>query len=133
MKYVPFIWSDDTPKQKDSIYKYKSKWPIYSLSLKDPTGMWLSLENKIEWCAEKNILKDMDEKDIDLFFDENSNIEFELILFEKVLPEMFFFKILDKMYCYATNDFKEDDEYVDVRFYFDIEELLTTDLSGQLG
>ncbi len=130
MKFVPFIWSENNKQtEKDSVYGFKSKWPIYCLSLKSLNGIWKSLDDKIDWCSNKKILKTIDTDDIDCFLDKNLDIKFEIEIFQENLSEIFFLKIFNEIYCYTTNDFNENDEYVNVRFYFDIENFLLVGLS----
>ena len=76
--------------KKDLIYKYQSIQPIYNLCTTTEDGLWEIFENKILNLSEKNLLEDVTEEEFQKFFDENTNIEFELIVFEKTLPELFF-------------------------------------------
>jgi len=111
--------------KKDLIYKYQSIWPIYNLCTTTEDGLWEIFENKILNLSEKNLLEDVTEEEFQKFFDENTNIEFELIFFEKTLPELFFLKINNKIYCYTTSRMgKKLKKYIDVRFYFDVQDFL---------
>lgn len=127
MKFAPFKWLEKIHKtKKDATYKYKSKWPIYNFSINYKTGMWTQFEEKIDLLAQKDCIQDINENDIDLFLDKNSDIEFEMIFFQKILSEVFFLKIKDVMYCYTTSIPKKN--RIDARFYFDIEKFLFSDL-----
>jgi len=112
-------------KDEDMIYKYQSVWPIYSLSTKNKKGLWETFENKILDLVECNKLQDVSEKEFQCFLDENPNIELELCIFEKTLPELFFIKVDNTIYCYTTSKLnKKLKKFIDVRFYFDIEKFL---------
>lgn len=104
---------------EDLIYNYQSIWPIYNLSTKNKKGMWNVFENKI--MAIEDDLKDITKEELNLYFDNNPNIEFEIIVFNKKLPEIFFLNYKDQIFCYATSKLnKKLKPYIDVRFYFDI-------------
>lgn len=127
MKVSPLdMLSEDIKKDgKDLIYKYQSIWPIYNLCTTTEDGLWEIFENKILDLAERNLLKDLTEKEFEKFFDNNTDVEFELLVFKKKLPELFFLKIKNKIYCYTTSKIgKKLKKYIDVRFYFNIEEFL---------
>lgn len=120
------MFTEDIKKDgKDLIYKYQSIWPIYNLCTTTENGLWDIFENKILELSERNLLEDVTEKEFQKFFDDNAEIEFELIVFEKNLPELFFLKINNKIYCYTTSKMgKKLKKYIDVRFYFNIEDFL---------
>lgn len=127
MKFVSFKWLEKKYKpNKDMIYKYRSKWPIYSLSLKTKTGTWSSFEEKIKILSDHNLVQDITDDEINLFLDKNQNIEFEMIVFQKLLSEVYFLKINNNIYSYTTNIPKKN--RIDVRFYFDIDNFLSSDL-----
>jgi len=120
------IFSENNRKKnEDMIYKYQSIWSIYNLSTKNKKGLWETFENKILDLVEHNKLQDISEKEFQYFLDENPNIELELYIFEKTLPELFFVKVDDIIYCYTTSKLnKKLKKFIDVRFYFDIEKFL---------
>lgn len=127
MKVYPLVFYEKMEKDetKDLIYKYQSNWPIYSLSLEDKEGMWFKFSNVLNSLE----LQDLTAKQLNKFFDQNPDIEFEILYFNKSLPEIYNFKYKNKIYCYTTNKFKKHHDYIDVRFYFDLEKFLKFNLS----
>lgn len=108
---------------EDLIYNYQSIWPIYNLSTKNKNGLWNTFENKI--ISIEDQLKDIKKEELDFYFDNNPDIELELMVFNKKLPEIFFLNYKDKIYCYSTSKlYKKIQSYIDVRFYFDIKKFI---------
>lgn len=127
MKVYPLVFYDKLKlnNTEDLIYSYQSIWPIYNLALNDEDGLWHSFSNTLDSLD----LQNLGTKHLDKFFDQNPNIEFEILYFNKSLPEIYNFKYKNKIYCYTTNRFKKKDDCVDVRFYFNIKKFLKFNLS----
>lgn len=129
MKFIPYRWFEKLNKtNSDMVYKYQSKWPIYNLSLYRKTGLWYRFNNKVIEILEKKIFDVLKEEDVDNFLDENIDVEFEMIFFQKSLSQIEFFKFKNKVYCYVFNNVKKNDTRIDVRFFFNVNEFLTLDL-----
>jgi hypothetical protein len=110
-------------KQYDYIFKYESFWKFYSLNLKNKKGIWQTFQNKVS----KITTDDISNLEIDNFLDENPDIEFEIDFFVNTLPEVFFFKFKNKIYCYSTNIFECENENISnimVRFYFNVDDII---------
>lgn len=122
MKIYPLVYYDklEINNTEDLIYSYQSIWPIYSLSLNDKNGMWFKFSNILDSLK----LQNLGVKNLTKFFDQNQNIEFEILYFNKSLPEIYNFKHKSKIYCYTTSKLKKNDDYLDARFYFNIEKFL---------
>lgn len=104
---------------EDLIYNYQSIWPIYNLSTENKKSLWNTFENKI--LDIENDLQDIEKEELDFYFDNNPNIEFEIIVFNKKLPDVFFLNYKKQIYSYTTSKLnKKLKSYIDVRFYFDI-------------
>lgn len=129
MKIIPIRWFEKLNKySSDKVYKYQSKWLIYNLSLFSKKGLWTRFTDHISLLEEKKLLQNITEEDIDKFFDDNADIEFEMIYFQKVFPHIAFLKIKNQIYCYVSNKVKKNDKRIDVRFFFDVEKFLTLEL-----
>lgn len=125
MKIFPFNWTKKRS-TKDMIYSYQSKWLLYNLSTTTKKGLWQQFEEKLLKLQDQNLIEDLSENEMNKFFDENPDIEFEIICFKKSLTDLFFFKFKKNIYCYTTSPLKiKMPQKIDVRFYFDVEKFLT--------
>jgi hypothetical protein len=127
MKVYPLVFysKKEINDTEDLIYNYQTIWPIYSLTVKDKNGLWFKFSNVLDSLELQNLTV----KHLNKFYDQNPDIEFEIYYFNKSLPEIYSFKYKNKIYCYTTNKFKKQDDYIDVRFYFDLKKILKINLS----
>lgn len=109
---------------KDKLIDYKSKWPIYVLHSVHSEGIWIRFNLKLDILEYQNKLQDITKDDIEDFLEENLDIAFELHFFEDFLPDYYFFKFENKMYCYSIGKKGKDKVRMYVRFYFDLGKLI---------
>lgn len=108
----------------DRIFLKNTKWPFYLLNVKNKKSLWYEIEKEIEKKCDKD---DIEYDQIYNFLDKNPDIEFEIEFFMNEMPEIFFFKIENKMFCYTCDPYileETPDKKVKVRFYFNYKELL---------
>jgi hypothetical protein len=110
--------------KKDLILNYNSKWPIYKLQLLDKNGLWLKFKGKLNDLNEKKLLKSIIEQDIIDYYDQNPDIEFELLAFDEIMQKHNLFKKDDIIYSYSIGKkTKNTKKIAYVRFYFDLNEV----------
>jgi hypothetical protein len=108
----------------DYVFDYDSKWKFFNLNIKNKNGIWSSLQSTIEKIVDDGPITI---EDIDDFLNANPDIELEIDFFVNELPEIFFFRSKNKMYCYAVdviNSEKNKKNKTLARFYFDINEFV---------
>ncbi len=108
----------------DYVFDYESKWKFFNLNIKNKNGIWSSLQSTIEKIVDDGPITI---EDIDDFLNANPDIELEIDFFVNELPEIFFFRSKNKMYCYAVdviNSEKNKKNKTLARFYFDINEFV---------
>lgn len=122
---IEFFNKNKINKASDYIFEYQSDWKFFELNLNNKNGIWYILQNKIEKnCQDSTVSAD----DIDNFLDNNPDIEFEFEFFLNIMREIYFFKIKEKLYCYACNIVEaENKNYtkVIIRFFFDTKEFFS--------
>ena len=108
----------------DYEFDYDSKWKFFNLNIKNKNGIWCSLQSTIEKIVDDGAISNAD---IDHFLNANPDIELEIDFFVNELPEIFFFRSKNKMYCYAVDvvrSEKNKKNKILARFYFDINEFV---------
>jgi hypothetical protein len=113
--------------KNDRTANYNSKWPIYFLDVYDKKGLWKKIQDKLKILENLDLLKEISEKDLIEYFKNNSDVDFEILFFEKLMTKHFIFKINDKIYSYTVGNKSKRKIYA--RFYFDLNELLLLNLS----
>jgi hypothetical protein len=113
--------------KNDSVAKYDSKWPIYFLDVYDKKGLWKKIQDKIKNLEDLDFLKEISKEDLIEYFKNNTDVDFEILFFEKMMTKHFIFKINNKIYSYTVGNKSKRKIYA--RFYFDLNELLLFNLS----
>ena len=108
--------------KKDKILPHTSeKWPIYELNLKDKKGLWDNFSKKLKDLKDKNILEQINDEMINVFYYQNPDVEFETIFNDDVFSKNYLFKIKNKIYAYGLGKkSKRSKNIYYVRFYFDL-------------
>jgi hypothetical protein len=113
--------------KNDRTANYNSKWPIYFLDVYDKKGLWKKIQDKLKILENLDLLKEISEKDLIEYFKKNSDVDFEILFFKKLMTKHFIFKINNKIYSYTVGNKSKRKIYA--RFYFDLNELLLLKLS----
>jgi hypothetical protein len=109
--------------KKDLILNHISIWPIYRLQLFDKKGLWLKFKNKLTNLKENDILESITEQDIIDYYVDNTDVELELHIFDKIMQKQNMFKIKNIIYSYSIGKkTKNTKKIAYVRFYFDLNE-----------
>lgn len=109
--------------KKDKILEFNSKWPIFKLNTNDKNGLWAGFRTKLDELEIDKKLSLANFEEIDQFFYENSDIEFEMHVFDDLMQKHHLIKIMNKLYCYSTGVFtKNTKNILYVRFFFDLKE-----------
>ena len=109
--------------KRDSILNYLTKWPIYKLQLFDKKGLWLKFKNKLNDLNEKNLLDSVSEEDMLKYYDDNLDVELELLIFDNIMQKQNIFKFKDVIYSYSIGKKTKNTKRIAyVRFYFDLNE-----------
>ena len=109
---------------KDKITEYNSRWPIYILHTLDIEGIWLKLKQQLDILEYQKILQELSLEEINQWLIDNSDIDFETNFFEDFLPNYFFFKYKNQIYCYTTGKKGKDKTRIYARFYFDLSDII---------
>lgn len=110
--------------KKDGVFQYDSHWPIFVLHSTDPTGIWTRLQNKLNILEYQNILQNLPVNEVEDFLNCNSDIEFELNVFDEEMSDFHFFKFKNQIYCYTTGRKGKDKNRFYARFYFNLEDVI---------
>jgi len=110
--------------KKDGVFTYDSQWLIFVLHTLDTTGIWLRLQNQLDILEYQKTLQSLTVKEIEEFLLDNPNIAFETEMFEELMPNYFFFKLKNQVYCYTTGKKGKDKVRIYARFYFDLEDII---------
>lgn len=110
--------------RKDGIFTFDSKWPIFELDTVDKKGIWNRLQTQIQIMEYQNSLQDLVPQEIDDFMWENPDISFETLMFEDQMPDYYFLKYKNKVYCYTSGKKSRGKNKIYARFYFELEELI---------
>jgi hypothetical protein len=102
----------------DKVNKYKSKWPIYELDNLHSKGLWLKFKNVLKKLEENKKLQILNVEDIENFYNDYPDIDFEIKVFSNVMKKNYIFKLKNKTYSYTIGYKSKRKIYA--RFYFDI-------------
>ena len=108
--------------KRDTIIEFSSIWLIYKIDIFDKKGLWEKFKKKINELEEKNLIDEIKSEELIEFFSKNSDIEFEMHVWDDVLKKHSLLKINDKFYFYSIG--KKSKRLGYIRFYFDINKFL---------
>lgn len=114
--------------KKDRVFNYTTRWPIYILHTLDIDGIWLRIKNKLDVLEYQNILQELSVEEIEKWLWDNPDIAFETDFFEEMLPNYYFFKYKNKIYCYTSGKKGVDKVRIYARYYFNLEDILSINL-----
>ena len=109
--------------KRDKIIPLIKKWPIYELDINDKKGFWTNFKQKLNQLDERKILSSPSLDDVEKFYYQNPDIEFELFYTDDIVKKNFLFKINDKIFSYAIGKKnKRSKKLFYIRFFFDLKE-----------
>jgi hypothetical protein len=109
--------------KRDSILNYLTKWPMYRLHLFDKKGLWLKFKNKLNDLNEKKLLESVLEEDILKYYDDNLDVELEILIFDNIFQKQNIFKYKNTIYSYSIGKKTKNTKRIAyVRFYFNLNE-----------
>lgn len=115
--------------RKDKKYNYITKWPILNLDIKDPYGIWNTIQNRLKELDDTGKLEGMSKEKVNKFFLKRPELDFEINFFSDILNKCYMFKYNKKIYCYSYGTIKrKNGRRINVRFYFNINEALSLNL-----
>jgi hypothetical protein len=123
---IPFTIDDNIISKmgkKDQIVEKNSKWILYKLDILDKKGLWLKFKNKLNNLKETDKLESINGDEIESFYYQNADIEFEVLFYEDFMQKHNLFKINNQIYSYSIGkNNKRLKRKAYVRFYFDLNE-----------
>lgn len=109
--------------KKDVELTYISKWPIYKLHIIDKNGLWIKLKTELDILEHQSRLEKLTLNEINDFLKNKLEIAFELYCFEEMLPDFYFFKFKNEIFCYTIGKKGKDTRRIYARFYFDLNKI----------
>lgn len=106
----------------DKITNYQSKWDIYELDIFNKNGLWLKFKNILKILEDQSKFKNVSIEDINTFYNNFCDIEFEVSCFSNLMKNNYIFKINNILYSYTTGYKSKRKIYA--RFYFNFEKII---------
>jgi len=104
------------------VFNLQSKYPIFLLNCTHEKSTWRIIQKNITKLENKNKQQDINEKDVEIFLQNNLDINFEIEIFDDVISDYYYFRIDEEIYCYGASQINKKN--IIVRFFFDIKKFI---------